>query len=206
MRQCRWLEMLADYDCENRYHLGKENVVADALSRKERIKPLRVRSLVMTMHSKLPSQILEAQTKALKEENIKAENLRGMDKAFEIRPDGTRCIKNQSWLPLFAIQFINDDDDESPSEQMKRWNIYVNYDDACEINHEREELCEVRESPVCNVRRYMMIKYSFNNDDEYVPIKEDEYDDLTIIRKEACIAYQEIFRIMDEGWMVTRAE
>ncbi|GKA28880.1 putative reverse transcriptase domain-containing protein [Tanacetum coccineum] len=39
---------------------------------------------------------------AIKEENIKAENLRGMDKAFEVRPDGTRCIKNRSWLPLFG--------------------------------------------------------------------------------------------------------
>ncbi|GJT98071.1 putative reverse transcriptase domain-containing protein [Tanacetum coccineum] len=79
MRQRRWLELLADYDCEIRYHPGKENVVADALSWKERIKPLRVTAL-----------------------NIKAENLGGMDKAFEIRPDGTRCIKNQSWLPLFG--------------------------------------------------------------------------------------------------------
>ncbi|GJQ97807.1 reverse transcriptase domain-containing protein [Tanacetum coccineum] len=82
--------------------LEEENVVADALSQKERIKPLRVRSLVMTIHPNLPSQILKAQTKALKEENIKAENLRGMDKAFEIRPDGTRCIKNRSWLSLFV--------------------------------------------------------------------------------------------------------
>ncbi|GKB62601.1 hypothetical protein Tco_0918787 [Tanacetum coccineum] len=56
----------------------------------------------MTLHPKLPSQIPEAHTEAIKEENIKAENLRGMDKAFEIRPDGTRCIKNQSWLPLFG--------------------------------------------------------------------------------------------------------
>nr|GFA08511.1 reverse transcriptase domain-containing protein [Tanacetum cinerariifolium]GFA08531.1 reverse transcriptase domain-containing protein [Tanacetum cinerariifolium] len=44
----------------------------------------------------------QAQNEALKEEKIKAENLRGMDKAFEIRPDGTRCIKNQSWLPQFG--------------------------------------------------------------------------------------------------------
>ncbi|GJY03413.1 putative reverse transcriptase domain-containing protein [Tanacetum coccineum] len=102
MRQRRWLEFLADYDCEIRYHPGKAHVVADALSRKERIKPLRVRALVMTLHPKLPLQILEAQTEAIKEENIKAENLRGMDKAFEIRPDGTRCIKNRSWLPLFG--------------------------------------------------------------------------------------------------------
>ncbi|GJU66119.1 putative reverse transcriptase domain-containing protein [Tanacetum coccineum] len=84
MRQRRWLELLADYDCEIRYHPGKANVVADALSWKERIKPLQVRSLVMTIHPNLPSQILKAQTEALKEENIKAENLRGMDKAFEI--------------------------------------------------------------------------------------------------------------------------
>ncbi|GJZ50176.1 putative reverse transcriptase domain-containing protein [Tanacetum coccineum] len=89
MRQRRWLELLADYDCEIRYHPGKANVVADALSRKERIKPLRVRSLIMTLHPKLPTQILEAQTEA-------------MDKSFEIHPDGTRCIKNQSWLPLFG--------------------------------------------------------------------------------------------------------
>ncbi|GJT86304.1 putative reverse transcriptase domain-containing protein [Tanacetum coccineum] len=90
------------YDCEIRYHTGKANVMADALSRKKQIKPLRVRSLVMTIHPKLPSQILQTQTEALKEENIKAKNLRGMDKAFEICPDGTRCIKNQSWLPLFG--------------------------------------------------------------------------------------------------------
>ncbi|GJT39110.1 putative reverse transcriptase domain-containing protein [Tanacetum coccineum] len=82
MRQRRWLELLADYDCEIRYHPEKANNVADALSRKEQIKPLRVRAFVMTLHPKLPSQILEAQTEAIKEENIKAENLRGMDKAF----------------------------------------------------------------------------------------------------------------------------
>nr|GEV49892.1 putative reverse transcriptase domain-containing protein [Tanacetum cinerariifolium] len=39
---------------------------------------------------------LKAQTEALKEENMQAKNLRGMEKAFEIRTDGTRCIKNQS--------------------------------------------------------------------------------------------------------------
>ncbi|GKB83273.1 putative reverse transcriptase domain-containing protein [Tanacetum coccineum] len=96
------VELLVDYDYEIRYHPGKANVMADALSRKEQIKPPRVRSLVMTIHLNLPSQILKAQTEALKEENIKAENLRGMDKAFEICPHGTRCIKNRSWLPLFG--------------------------------------------------------------------------------------------------------
>ncbi|GJS58223.1 reverse transcriptase domain-containing protein [Tanacetum coccineum] len=56
----------------------------------------------MTLHPKLPSQILKAQTEAIKEENIEAENLRGIDKAFKVRPDRTRCIKNQSWLPFFG--------------------------------------------------------------------------------------------------------
>nr|GFB38799.1 putative reverse transcriptase domain-containing protein [Tanacetum cinerariifolium] len=45
---------------------------------------------------------IQAQTEAIKEENVQAENLRGMEKAFEIRIDGTRSIKNQSWLPLFG--------------------------------------------------------------------------------------------------------
>ncbi|GKD77727.1 putative reverse transcriptase domain-containing protein, partial [Tanacetum coccineum] len=46
MRQWRWLELLSDYSCEIRYHPGKVIVVADALSRKERLKPLRVRALL----------------------------------------------------------------------------------------------------------------------------------------------------------------
>ncbi|GJQ97027.1 putative reverse transcriptase domain-containing protein [Tanacetum coccineum] len=75
MRQSRWLKLLADYDYEIRYHPRKANVIAYALSRRERIKPLRGRSLVITIHPNLPSQILKAQTEALKEENIKAENL-----------------------------------------------------------------------------------------------------------------------------------
>ncbi|GKG20954.1 putative reverse transcriptase domain-containing protein, partial [Tanacetum coccineum] len=75
MRQQRWIELLSDYDCEIRYHPGKVNVVASALSRKERIKPLRVRALVMTIHNNLPKQIREAQKEAMKRKNVKAENL-----------------------------------------------------------------------------------------------------------------------------------
>ncbi|GKB50578.1 hypothetical protein Tco_0901331 [Tanacetum coccineum] len=60
-----------NYDYEIRYHPRKANVVADALSRKERIKPLRVRALIMTIHPKLPSQILEAQMKHSKKKMSK---------------------------------------------------------------------------------------------------------------------------------------
>ncbi|GJY06099.1 putative reverse transcriptase domain-containing protein [Tanacetum coccineum] len=90
MRQRRWLEILADYDCEICYHPRKANAIEDDLSWKKQIRPLQVRALIITVHLKLPSQILEAENEALKEENVKAKNLRGMEKSLEIRPDGTR--------------------------------------------------------------------------------------------------------------------
>ncbi|GJS60105.1 reverse transcriptase domain-containing protein [Tanacetum coccineum] len=99
MRQRRWLELLSDYDCEIRYHPGKANVVADALSRKERIKPLRVRALVLTIGLNLPVQILNAQVEARKEENFRTEDLCGMIKKLEQRADGTLCLNGRSWIP-----------------------------------------------------------------------------------------------------------
>nr|GEZ30551.1 hypothetical protein [Tanacetum cinerariifolium] len=74
MRQRCWIELLSDYDCKIHYHPGKGNVVAGVLSRKDR-EPLEVRSLVMTVHTKLPEKILETQIEVMKEENVKAENL-----------------------------------------------------------------------------------------------------------------------------------
>nr|GFA65730.1 putative reverse transcriptase domain-containing protein [Tanacetum cinerariifolium] len=78
MKQRCWLELLSDYDCEIRYHPGKANVVANALSQKERIKPLQVRALVMTIGLDLPRQILEAQTKVMKPKNLKSKDVGGM--------------------------------------------------------------------------------------------------------------------------------
>ncbi|GJR71451.1 hypothetical protein Tco_0083816 [Tanacetum coccineum] len=68
---------------------------------------------------------------------------------------------------------------------------------------ERHELCgnETHELPVCNIRRFDMIKYSFGQDEEYVAVKENEYEDSTSTSEDACQAYQEIFRMIDEGWM-----
>ncbi|GJQ91010.1 putative reverse transcriptase domain-containing protein [Tanacetum coccineum] len=108
MRKRRWLELLSDYDCDIRYHIGKANVVADALSRKERVKPLRVRALVMTIGLNLPKRILEAQIEALKPENLTAEDVGGMlrqdliKERLKPRADETLCLNNRSWLPCYG--------------------------------------------------------------------------------------------------------
>ncbi|GKD08842.1 putative reverse transcriptase domain-containing protein [Tanacetum coccineum] len=108
MRQRRWLELLCDYDCEIHYHPEKANIVADALSRKERIKPLRVQALVMTIGLNLPKQILEAQIEAQKPENIKNEDVGGMvrkdipKEKLEPYADGTLCLNGKSWLPCYG--------------------------------------------------------------------------------------------------------
>ncbi|GKA70785.1 putative reverse transcriptase domain-containing protein [Tanacetum coccineum] len=99
MRQRRWLELLSDYDYEIRYHPGKVNLVVDALSRKERIKPLRVQDLVMTIRLNLPLQILDAQVEARNEENYGTEDLCGMIKKLKPRTDGTLCLNGRSWIP-----------------------------------------------------------------------------------------------------------
>nr|GEV59635.1 hypothetical protein [Tanacetum cinerariifolium] len=113
IRQRRWLELLSDYDCEIRYHPEKANVVADVLSRKERIKPLRVRALIMTIGLDLYKQILKAQAEAMKPENLKSKDVGGMlienpkdpekprKEKLEPHADGTLCLNNKSWLPCY---------------------------------------------------------------------------------------------------------
>ncbi|GKB37402.1 hypothetical protein Tco_0882344 [Tanacetum coccineum] len=91
--------------------------------------------------------------------------------------------------------------------------------DCKDSNHEEREYMDehdvndkelfdnaTQERAVCLIKRYVMIKYSFWDDKKYVAIREDEYNDLTIRNKEACQAYQEIFRMMDNRWTVTRTE
>ncbi|KAJ9547141.1 hypothetical protein OSB04_019684 [Centaurea solstitialis] len=99
MRQRRWVELLSDYDCEIKYHPGKANVVADALSRKERVKPSRTRAMGVIVQTSLKSQILEAQREALKADNLKKETLHKMEKEFEEKTDGVRYFKDRIWIP-----------------------------------------------------------------------------------------------------------
>ncbi|GJR24983.1 putative reverse transcriptase domain-containing protein [Tanacetum coccineum] len=108
------LRAVVDYDYEIRYHPGKANVIANALSRKEREPPLRVRALVMTIGLNLPKQILDAQTETRKPENIKNEDVGCMlvenskdpeklrTEKLEPRADGTLCLNGRSWLPCYG--------------------------------------------------------------------------------------------------------
>ncbi|GKE99123.1 putative reverse transcriptase domain-containing protein, partial [Tanacetum coccineum] len=108
MRQRRWQELLSDYDYDIRYHTGKANVMANALSRKERTEPLRVRALVMTIGLNLPKRILEAHIEALKTENLVNEDVGGIirkdipKERLEPRADGTLCLHSRSWLPCYG--------------------------------------------------------------------------------------------------------
>ncbi|GJV39425.1 hypothetical protein Tco_1417865 [Tanacetum coccineum] len=117
----------------------------------------------------------------------------------------TLCYQDLEWYDALK-------DSELKEEALRNKAIIeglINED--VESNNEddgRHELCgnETHELPVCNIRRFEMIKYSFGQDEEYAAVKENEYEDLTNTSKDACRAYQEIFRMMDEGWMVTRTE
>ncbi|GKE93051.1 putative reverse transcriptase domain-containing protein, partial [Tanacetum coccineum] len=87
MRQRRWIELFTDYECEIRYHPSKANDVADALSRKERLKPRRVRAMAMTIQNGMREKIQAAQSEAFKQENILAESLHGLDQQMEKKED-----------------------------------------------------------------------------------------------------------------------
>ncbi|GJZ75709.1 hypothetical protein Tco_0640174, partial [Tanacetum coccineum] len=65
----------------------KANVVADALSRKERVKPRRVRAMAMTIQPGIRGMILAAQGEAFKQENVLAEKLHGLDQQMERKED-----------------------------------------------------------------------------------------------------------------------
>ncbi|GJT58164.1 putative reverse transcriptase domain-containing protein [Tanacetum coccineum] len=100
MHQRRWIELFNDYECEIRYHPCKANVVADALSRKERVKPKRVRAMAMIIQSGVKRMILAAQSEAFKQENAPAERLHGLDQQMERKEDESLYFTDRIWISL----------------------------------------------------------------------------------------------------------
>ncbi|KAI3808815.1 hypothetical protein L1987_24776 [Smallanthus sonchifolius] len=102
LRQRRWMEVLNDYDCEICYHEGKANVVADALSRKEREKPKRVRALRLDLQIDLITRIKETQQMALKEPNLEKEGLGSMIEQL-VKDDADILRMNKRiWVPIYG--------------------------------------------------------------------------------------------------------
>ncbi|GKB27681.1 putative reverse transcriptase domain-containing protein [Tanacetum coccineum] len=97
MRQRCWIEFFSDYDCEIRYHPGEVNVVADALSKKERVKPKRVKAMNMTLQSSIKDRILAAQKEVVDES---ARLQKSLDEMVKKRSDGTLYYLGRIWIPL----------------------------------------------------------------------------------------------------------
>nr|GEU74791.1 putative reverse transcriptase domain-containing protein [Tanacetum cinerariifolium] len=100
MRQRRWIELFNDYECEIRYHSGKANIVVDALSRKERVKPKCVRAMAITIQSGVKRVISAAQSEAFKEENAPAERLHILEQQMERKKDVRLYFMDRIWVLL----------------------------------------------------------------------------------------------------------
>nr|GEY41576.1 putative reverse transcriptase domain-containing protein [Tanacetum cinerariifolium] len=97
MRQRHWIELFSDYDCKIHYHPGKANTVADALSRKERVKPKRVGAMNMILQSSIKDRILTAYKEAVYE-SIRLQ--KGLDEMIDQGSDGTLYYLDRIWVPL----------------------------------------------------------------------------------------------------------
>ncbi|GJZ26562.1 retrotransposon protein, putative, ty3-gypsy subclass [Tanacetum coccineum] len=132
MRQRRWIELLSNYDCEIRYHPRKANVVADALSRKERIRPLRVRALVITVHNNLP-KITNGFCSGLLKKNRERKNshlesllIRDWTKSAHFLPiKKTDSIKKLTQLYLKEVVYRHGVTECATLQGLKQWHGYA---------------------------------------------------------------------------------
>ncbi|KAI3718850.1 hypothetical protein L6452_19735 [Arctium lappa] len=99
MRQRGWMELLSNYDCEILYHLGKANVVADVLSRKEIGDSTKVVAFRVEATSNLFMEIRKFQEEALLEENLKSERVVGLVASLKVNSHRLKCLGNRVWVP-----------------------------------------------------------------------------------------------------------
>ncbi|GJW99119.1 putative reverse transcriptase domain-containing protein [Tanacetum coccineum] len=133
MRQTRWIELFSDYECEIRYHPGKANVVADVLSRKERVKPRRVRAMAMTIQPEVRGMIPAAQSEAFKQENVLAERLHRLDQQMERNEDESLYFMDHIWVLLVrGVRMIIMDEAHKTkysvhpgADKISRWTVYI---------------------------------------------------------------------------------
>ncbi|GKA42301.1 hypothetical protein Tco_0734961 [Tanacetum coccineum] len=133
---------------------------------------------------------------------------------FDFKTPACRTFKEFNYLLQIDPYFPTKDIDgfktyeEYQDDWMYEWN--KTYHGKNEEEHGNVKRCKLfdnphQEAPVCKIRGFKMIKYSFGEDEEYVAIEECEYNDLTRTNEDVCYTYQEIFHRMDEGLMVMRA-
>ncbi|GJW23905.1 hypothetical protein Tco_0037716 [Tanacetum coccineum] len=109
-------------------------------------------------------------------------------------------------------QEMETDEDDDPDDIAEIFKIEGNlFDFETPLNYRannagntQDNKMEQHDPSICNIRRFKMMKYSLDADDEYVAIKECEHSDHSRTNVDACKAYPELFRIMDEGWLVTK--
>nr|GEU91889.1 hypothetical protein [Tanacetum cinerariifolium] len=119
MRQHPWIELFSDYECEIRYHPGKANVVADAQSSKERVKPKRVRAIKMILQSSIKDMILAAQKEAV-DEIAGLQKDEAHNSKYSVHPGANKMyydLKDRYWWPgmkrdiaeyaRIAMDFVN---------------------------------------------------------------------------------------------------
>ncbi|GJY78095.1 putative reverse transcriptase domain-containing protein [Tanacetum coccineum] len=105
-RTRRWIELFSDYRVWICFHPGIGVFVVEMLySRKERVKPRRVRAMAMTIQSGMKVLILAAQKEAFEQENFPSERLNGLEQQMEKRYDGSLYFMDRIWVPLVGLVF-----------------------------------------------------------------------------------------------------